>query len=154
MSDKVDVSTEKVCKECGLGISPEESEASDIAHLHYGVCIERLRAHIRDQAKQIHSLEWMRDGLMAENNQQLAKITQLEDQLEEEERACLEVIGQRDHANKSLQETHIALGGNGEWCGKLPPEEPPNSGDLSLDVPELAAEIKHKLWLYENEGRI
>jgi hypothetical protein len=54
---------------------------------------------------------------------------------------CDELIGERDRAQDALQETHIALGGDGEWKGKLPPEPAPNSGDLHLDVPELAREI-------------
>jgi hypothetical protein len=53
---------------------------------------------------------------------------------------CDELIGERDRAQDALQDTHLALGGDGEWKGKLPPEPAPDSGDLHLDVPELARE--------------
>jgi hypothetical protein len=51
-----------------------------------------------------------------------------------------EALKERDWAQDCLQRTHIALGGDGEWTGKLPPQEPPDSGDLHYDVPALAAE--------------
>jgi len=51
-----------------------------------------------------------------------------------------EALTERDWAQDCLQRTHIALGGDGEWTGKLPPEMPPDSGDLHYDVPALAAE--------------
>lgn len=70
------------------------------------------------------------------------KIKELERTLSDERRACSEVIDQRDRAQDALQETHIALGGDGEWCGWLPPEPAPNSGDLHIDVPELARELR------------
>jgi hypothetical protein len=51
------------------------------------------------------------------------------------------VMSERDAAQDALQETHIALGGDGEWVAKIPEEEPPHSGDLHADVPALAAEL-------------
>jgi hypothetical protein len=53
---------------------------------------------------------------------------------------CDELIGERDHAQDALQDTHIALGGDGEWVARSPSWAPPDSGDLHLDVPELARE--------------
>lgn len=55
------------------------------------------------------------------------------------------VLKERDHAQDALQKTHIALGGDGEWCAKLPPEEPPESGDLHYDVPALAEQLHSQL---------
>lgn len=56
------------------------------------------------------------------------------------ERELEEVMKERDHAQDVLQDVHIVLGGDGEWKGRLPPQEPPDSGDLHLDVPALARE--------------
>lgn len=58
--------------------------------------------------------------------------------LEAAERDEERLIDQRDAAEDAIQEIHVALGGNGQWVGRLPPEEPPNSGDLKLDALELA----------------
>lgn len=54
------------------------------------------------------------------------------------ERGDEKLIDQRDALEDAIQEIHVALGGDGEWVGRLPPEEPPNSGDLKLDALELA----------------
>lgn len=56
------------------------------------------------------------------------------------ERELEEVMKERDYAQDVLQDVHIVLGGDGEWKGRLPPQEPPDSGDLHLDVPALARE--------------
>lgn len=56
-----------------------------------------------------------------------------------------QVMLERDSAEDALQETHLALGGDGEWPRKMPPELPPHSGDLRLDVPALAAELSAEL---------
>lgn len=69
------------------------------------------------------------------------EIARLQKKLAEEKRSCLEEIGNRDHLEDVIQETHIALGGNGEWVGRLPMPPPPDSGDLCLDVPALAAQV-------------
>lgn len=53
---------------------------------------------------------------------------------------CEQLIDERDRAQDALQDTHSALGGDGEWVGRLPPQSAPDSGDLHLDVPELARE--------------
>ena len=57
------------------------------------------------------------------------------------ERACDEVMGERDRYSDALANAHVALGGDGEWVAKMPGEHPPHSGDLALDVPALASEI-------------
>lgn len=54
--------------------------------------------------------------------------------------AMTEVMEERDRACDALLECSMILGGP-EWCGKLPPEPPPNSGDLHLDVPELCRQL-------------
>lgn len=70
----------------------------------------------------LDSAEWYRDRLEAS----------LEHELEEVERL-----------NDALSKTHIALGGDGEWVAKpgskLPAGE---TGDLSVDVPALAAKAR------------
>lgn len=64
-----------------------------------------------------------------------AQIERLDDDLSE-------VMDERDRATEALAQTHIALGGDGEWTGKLPPEPTPHSGDLHDDVPALAEELR------------
>lgn len=59
-------------------------------------------------------------------------------QLEKLERDDDKTMHERDDAEDALQAAHLALGGDGEWCGKSPPEPPPTSGDLAQDVPALA----------------
>ena len=67
-----------------------------------------------------------------------AQIERLDDDLSE-------VMGERDRATEALAQTHIALGGDGEWTGKLPPEPTPHSGDLHDDVPALAEELRAEI---------
>ena len=50
----------------------------------------------------------------------------------------IQIINERDRAEKALQQAHLALGGDGEWAARIPRPSPPDSGDLALDVPELA----------------
>lgn len=53
----------------------------------------------------------------------------------------IQIINERDRAERALQEAHVALGGDGEWAARIPRPAPPDSGDLALDVPELARQI-------------
>lgn len=71
------------------------------------------------------------------------------------ERELDEAMKERDYAQDVLQDVHIVLGGDGEWKGKLPPQEPPDSGDLHLDVPALARERMAELaaWHESCTGR-
>jgi hypothetical protein len=71
-----------------------------------------------------------------------AELASLRSRLAAAEAADIQTIEERDAAEDALQETHIALGGDGEWTTKIPPEAPPNSGDLLLDVPALATELR------------
>ena len=64
-------------------------------------------------------------------------------EVERLEKAATQDIEERDRANDALQATHIALGGDGEWCAK------PGSvclagetGDLAIDVPVVAERLK------------
>ena len=51
-----------------------------------------------------------------------------------------EVIDTRDEMESALSAAHAALGGDGEWACRVPSLPPPDSGNLSLDVPVLAAQ--------------
>lgn len=72
----------------------------------------------------------------------LARVTVERNEAKEaQERAEVEmeeIMRLRDNAEDAIQDIHIALGGGGEWKGKLPPENPPDSGDLKADTPVLA----------------
>jgi hypothetical protein len=62
---------------------------------------------------------------------------------DEGERALLAEIANRDRLEAVVAATHVALGGDGEWCPSVFSDvPPPHSGDLSLDVPVLAAELR------------
>lgn len=52
-----------------------------------------------------------------------------------------EVIDERDEMESALSAAHVALGGDGEWACRVPSPPPPDSGNLSLDVPVLAAQV-------------
>jgi hypothetical protein len=60
------------------------------------------------------------------------------------ERELDEVMQERDRAQDVIAETHRALGGDGDWCARVG-EQPPNTGDLHVDLPVLAAELKREL---------
>lgn len=53
--------------------------------------------------------------------------------LEGESVADEEVIEERDRFEREVSEIHRALGGDGEFVTKVPPQEPPHSGDPFLD---------------------
>jgi len=100
--------------------------------------IERLQKENADLAHTKSALQGMLDA--AEQH-----VRVLRDQVAAHEPPaecpdCEKALEERDYAQDKLQETHIALGGDGEWSGRMPPQEPPDSGDLHLDVPALAAE--------------
>ncbi len=57
----------------------------------------------------------------------------------------MHTLEERDDAQDALQAAHLALGGDGEWVGRIPPQSPPDSGDLRLDVPALAKERMQEL---------
>lgn len=60
------------------------------------------------------------------------------------ETEVLEEIGNRDHLGDQITEIYAALGGEGEWCARIPPQEPPNSGDLGEDARFLAAQAMER----------
>lgn len=59
-----------------------------------------------------------------------------------DEQAMLQLIDERDRANNALQSAHIALGGDGEWVARSGAVVSGESGDLALDVPVMAADLK------------
>lgn len=78
----------------------------------------------------------------------------LSDERDDHERSHCSTIEQRDAAEDSIQETHIALGGDGEWCAKMgsAADVPPNSGDLNADTPELARIVMARAEAAERES--
>jgi hypothetical protein len=65
-------------------------------------------------------------------------VRDLQFRLRQEERAALDLIGQRDRFESEIEDIYRALGGEGEWTAKLPSQPPPDSGDLAADALELA----------------
>lgn len=74
-----------------------------------------------------------------------AEIARLRVERDREERECGEVMDERDRYSDALAESHIALGGDGEWAARTWNPSPPDSGDLARDVPALAAAVKRDL---------
>lgn len=81
-------------------------------------------------------------SLLSHIDSQAAELAALRKRNGKNEKAWLEAIDERDAAHESLAQTHMALGGDGEWVTRLPREDPPDSGNLLEDVPELAAQYK------------
>ncbi len=69
---------------------------------------------------------------------------------DKEEREHDATMGERDRMSDALLDASMAMGGP-EWCGRLPPQEPPESGDLVLDVPVLCKEIVSRAEQAESE---
>jgi hypothetical protein len=74
-----------------------------------------------------------------------AEIARLRVERDREERECGEVMDERDRYSDALAESHIALGGDGEWAARTWNPSPPDSGDLARDVPALSAAVKRDL---------
>lgn len=73
-------------------------------------------------------------------------------EIAQEERDCEKALKERDDANDTIQRIHVALGGDGEWCAKpgqvcLAGE----TGDLAIDTPVLAEELRAQLAAKERE---
>ena len=68
--------------------------------------------------------------------------SKLEELVRAESKMLEQVMDERDSCEFAIQAAHVELGGDGEWAGKLPPQNPPNSGDLRLDVVALAMALK------------
>src|SRR5689334_606106 len=68
----------------------------------------------------------------------------LQERITELERSEDDLVGKRDALEDALAETHVALGGDGEWICRIPPQLPPDSGDLKRDVPELARQLQER----------
>lgn len=62
-----------------------------------------------------------------------------------------EVIDERDEMESALSAAHVALGGDGEWACRVPSPPPPDSGNLSLDVPVLAAQVLARVEAAEHD---
>ncbi len=79
---------------------------------------------------------------IGELQEKLAAMQAKVDAAEKDEESALQ---ERDASQDALSAAHIALGGDGEWVAKIPSSDPPSSGDLYLDVPELARELRSQL---------
>lgn len=86
-------------------------------------------------------------ALDARNDKLAEECTVILRRLRATEESESQLMDERDRAQDALQETHIALGGDGEWVGRTYHVDPPESGDLHLDVPVLAAQIFSQLSL-------
>lgn len=90
---------------------------------------------------ELQSLRVEVQELKAKAQEDLELLMKTAEERDEYEKACEEEIGNRDRFEEAIAETHRALGGDGEWVGKSPTPPPPDTGDLSVDVPVLAAEV-------------
>src|SRR5690606_27934210 len=114
-----------------LMASPQRLEVRGPCHR-----CERLQADLEWIARMGISIQTLSDGSRAVIDETLRASHEPPAECQQ----CDELICERDRAQDALQDTHIALGGNGEWVARSPSWPPPDSGDLHLDVPELARE--------------
>jgi hypothetical protein len=77
------------------------------------------------------------------------RIVELEAQLAAEQREGSKAIDECDRREKQIEAIYEALGGEGEWMGRMPPEEPPNSGDLGEDAKALAERARGRIADFE-----
>lgn len=73
----------------------------------------------------------------------MAEVARLHERLAAAEREVEEEIQRRDRYHDAITQTHVALGGDGEWrahVGGAP--KPPHSGHLHLDLPVMAANLR------------
>lgn len=113
----------------------------------------RLDADDMQATMQLYK-SWQKRALQAE-----ATITALQAQLAEAQRALVKEesahersLKERDLAQDCLQQTHINLGGDGEWVAKAGSvDQPPDTGDLHYDVPALAAETLERVEYAEKQ---
>ena len=68
----------------------------------------------------------------------LVALAETQRERDEADAACDVVMLERDSAEDAIAETHVSLGGDGEWATRIPEPPPPDSGNLRWDVPELA----------------
>jgi hypothetical protein len=61
------------------------------------------------------------------------------------EAAAGDEIDERDRHHDAITAAHRALGGDGDWVLRIPAVAPPDSGNLDLDLPELAAQVRSEL---------
>lgn len=54
-------------------------------------------------------------------------------------------VEERDNREDQIERIYRALGGTGEWCAKVPPQPPPESGDLGEDSVALAENLMAEL---------
>jgi hypothetical protein len=71
----------------------------------------------------------------------LATIASRDEANKEQDKALDEVMAERDHWEEQIARVYTELGGEGEWCARIPSEPPPNSGDLSEDAIALARQM-------------
>lgn len=73
------------------------------------------------------------------------------DELAKSEKACEEVMAERDAREDQIVSIHVALGGDGEWVAHLPSQTPPESGDLGRDCEAMAIGLCERLAKAESE---
>lgn len=84
--------------------------------------------------------EQTNETLFIDNRRLREELQQAREQAVRDDESLGQVMDERDRAEDALLESSMALGG-GEWCVKLPSEDPPDSGNLCLDVPELCRQL-------------
>lgn len=99
---------------------------------------EPLAERVRGASSLYRAAQLIANALRTQTAEHAAEAKRLR---EEHERESMQILEERDSAEQALQETHVALGGDGEWAARMPPMAPPDSGDLRVDAPALAAEV-------------
>lgn len=115
----------------------EQANAEQYAHISEQEK-DALKAEVEKSSRDWNAVREAHDRRASEINDLKTEVARLNSRLEEAERSGVQDIDERDSAQDALSDTHIALGGDGEWVCRVPSPEPPDSGDLICDVPKLA----------------
>lgn len=102
---------------------------------------------IEFQTIQIETLTRSLDGCDNVKRREVAeaKLAEAEQERDAAYEAAGKVIDERDLREEQIEQIYAALGGEGEWRGVLPPQEPPDSGDLGADALALAHDLKARV---------
>ena len=117
---------------------------------------ERIRGICKEENK--YERQRIRDAFdscaLEDLDSALRTIAALQKRVEEAEKGEEEKEAECERFSDALAKAHQELGGDGEWVARIPSQPAPHSGDLCLDVPELARELKKRVEGLERAGRL
>lgn len=106
--------------------------------------IDRIRSIMRqDDACEPHNL------VPSDLRELVGEIDRLQSLVDSGDADCEEIDRERQKYQDAIVKIHRALGGDGIWLMRLPPELPPNSGEVDLDALDMAKDLVYDLRVAE-----